>query len=59
MVGEYNDNFKETRADIGRSKLAKHRIEMELEVEPHNEGTRRSPPGKAAEANQVVEILLA
>ena len=47
------------KADIGRCKIAKHRIELEPEAIPHREGARRMSPDKAAKANQEVQNLLA
>ena len=47
------------KSDIGRCKIAKHRIELEPEAIPHKEGARRMPPYKAAKANQEVQNLLA
>ena len=47
------------KADIGKCKIAKHKIEIEPNAEPHREGARRMSPDKAAKANQEVENLLA
>ena len=47
------------KSDIGRCKIAKHRIELEPEAIPHREGARRMSPDKAAKANQEVQNLLA
>ena len=45
------------KADEGKSKSAKHRIELELEAVPHREGTMRMSPDTAAVANQQVQNL--
>ena len=47
------------KSDIGKCKIAKHRIELEPEAIPHREGARRMSPDKAAKANQEVQNLLA
>ena len=47
------------KSDIGRCKIAKHKIELEPEAIPHREGARRMSPDKAAKANQEVQNLLA
>ena len=47
------------KTDIGRCKIAKHKIELEPEAIPHREGARRMSPDKAAKANQEVQNLLA
>ena len=47
------------KTDIGRCKIAKHKIEIEPNAEPRREGARRMSPDKAAKANQEVENLLA
>ena len=47
------------KADIGRCKIAKHRIELEPEGIPHREGARHMSPDKAAKANQEVQNLFA
>ena len=47
------------KADIGRCKKEKHRIELKPEATPHREGARRMSPDKAAKANQEVQNLLA
>ena len=44
------------KSDIGRCRIAKHRIELEREAIPHREGARRMSPDKA---NQELQILLA
>ena len=49
----------ENKSDIGRCKIAKHKIELEPEAIPHREGARRMSPDKAAKANQEVQNLLA
>ena len=59
IIEQYQDIFMKHRADIGKCKIAKHKIELEPEVEPHREGARRMSPDKAAKANQEVENLLA
>ena len=48
LIKEYDD-----------CKIAKHKIEIEPNAEPHREGARRMSPDKAAKANQEVENLLA
>ena len=48
-----------TKANIGRCRLAKHRIEFEPEAVPHREGARRMTPDKEAKASQEVQIFLA
>ena len=57
-LNEYDDLFMKHKADIGRCKIAKHRIELEPEAIPHREGARRMSPDKAAKANQKVRNLL-
>jgi len=47
------------KADIGRCKIAKHRIEVEPDAIPHREGARRMSPEKAEKANNEVHNLLA
>ena len=59
VLSEYDDLFMKNKSDIGRFKIAKHRIELELEAIPHREGARRMSPDKAAKANQEVQNLLA
>ena len=59
VLSEYDDLFMKHKADIGRCKIAKHRIELEPEAIPHREGARRMSPDKAAKANQEVQNLLA
>ena len=59
VLNEYDDLFMKHKADIGRCKIAKHRIELEPEAIPHREGARRMSPDKAAKANQEVQNLLA
>ena len=56
---EYEDLFMKNKSDIGRCKIAKHRIELEPEAIPHREGARCMSPDKAAKANQEVRNLLA
>ena len=58
VVKEYNDLFMKHKADIGRCKITKHRIEFEPESIPHREGARRMTPDKPAKANQEVENCL-
>ena len=57
VLNEYDDLFMKNKSDIGRCKIAKHRIEPE--AIPHREGARRMSPDKAAKANQEVQNLLA
>ena len=52
VLSEYDDLFMKNKSDIGRCKIAKHRIELEPEAIPHREGARRMSPDKAAKANQ-------
>ena len=59
VLSEYDDLFMKNKSDIGRCKIAKHRIELEPEATPHREGARRMSPDKAAKANQEVQNLLA
>ena len=59
ILNEYEDLFMKNKSDIGRCKIAKHKIELELEAIPHREGARRITPDKAAKANQEVQNLLA
>ena len=59
VLNEYDDLFMKNKSDIGRCKIAKHRIELEPEAIPHREGARRMSPDKAAKANQEVQNLLA
>ena len=59
VLSEYDDLFMKNKSDIGRCKIAKHRIELEPEAIPHREGARRMSPDKAAKANQEVQNLLA
>ena len=47
------------KVDIGRCKIAKHRIEVEPDAIPHREGARRMSPEKAEKANNEVQNLLA
>ena len=58
LLLEYDDLFMKHKADIGRCKLAKHRIEVEPEAVPHREGARRMSADKAEKANNEVRILL-
>ena len=59
ILTEYEDLFMKNKSDIGRCKIAKHRVELEPEAVPHREGGRRMSPDKAAKANQEVQNLLA
>ena len=59
ILTEYEDLFLKNKSDIGKCKIAKHRIELEPEAIPHREGARRMSPDKAAKANQEVRNLLA
>ena len=59
VLNEYDDLIMKNKSDIGRCKIAKHRIELEPEAIPHREGARRMSPDKAAKANQEVQNLLA
>ena len=59
ILKEYEDLFMINRSDIGRCKIAKHRIQLEPEAVPHREGARRKSHYEAAEANQEVQNLLA
>ena len=59
VLSENDDLFMKNKSDIGRCKIAKHRIELEPEAIPHREGARRMSPDKAAKANQEVQNLLA
>ena len=59
VLSEYDDLFMKNKSDIGRCRIAKHRIELEPEAIPHREGARRMSPDKAAKANQEVQNLLA
>ena len=59
ILNEYEDLFMKNKADIGRCKIAKHRIELEPEAVPHREGAKRMSPDKATKANQEVQNLLA
>ena len=59
VLSEYDDLFMKNKSDIGRCKIAKHRIELEPEAIPHREGARRMSLDKAAKANQEVQNLLA
>ena len=47
ILNEYEDLFMKKRSDIGRCKIAKHKIELEPEAIPHREGARRMSPDKA------------
>ena len=42
ILTEYEDLFMKNTSDIGKCKIAKHRIELEPEAIPHREGARRS-----------------
>ena len=59
ILTEYEDLFMKNMSDIGRCKIAKHRIELEPEAIPHREGARRMSPDKTPKANQEVQNLLA
>ena len=59
ILTEYEALFLNNKSDIGKCKIAKHRIELEPEAIPHREGARRMSPDKAAKANQEVQNLLA
>ena len=59
ILNEYSDVFMKNKSDIGRCKIAKHKIELQPEAIPHREGARRMSPDKAAKANQEVQNLLA
>ena len=59
ILTEYEDLFMKNKSDIGKCKIAKHRLELEPEAIPHREGARRLSPDKAAKANQEVQNLLA
>ena len=59
LIAEYDDLFMKHKADIGRCKVAKHRIVLEPNVLPHREGARRMSPEKADAANAEVNNLLA
>ena len=59
ILNEYDDLFMKHKADIGKCRIAKHRIELEPEVSSPQEGARRMSPDKAAKANQEVRNLLA
>ena len=47
------------KTDNGRSKIAKHTVEVERGAKPHREGARRMSSEKAGRANQEVCNLLA
>ena len=59
LLLEYDELFMKHKADIGRCKIAKHRIEVEPDAIPHREGARRMSPEKAEKANNEVQNLLA
>ena len=59
VLNEYDDFLMKHKADIGRCKKAKHRIELEPEGIPHREDARRMSPDKAVEAIQEVQNLVA
>ena len=59
ILGEYEDLFMKKKSEIGRCKIAKHRMELEPDAVPHREGARRMSPDKAAKANQEVQNFLA
>ena len=59
LIEEYNTVFMQYKGDIGKCKIAKHRIRLLPDCIPHREGARRMTPEKAAKANQEVRHLLA
>ena len=59
LLFEFDDLFMKHKADIGRCKIAKHRIEALPDAIPHREGARRMSPDKAEKANAEVNNLLA
>ena len=59
ILTEFDDLFLKHKADIGRSTIAKHPVELEPSAVPHREGARRMSPEKAERANQEVRNLLA
>ena len=59
LLFEFDDLFMKHKADIGRCKIAKHRIEVLPDAIPHREGARRMSPEKAEKANAEVKNLLA
>ena len=59
VLRECDDLFMNDMTDIGQCKIAKHRIELEPDANPHREGARRMSPENAAKANQEVQNLLA
>ena len=59
LIAEYDDLFMKHKADIGRCKIAKHRIHIDPNAIPHREGARRMSPEKAEAANAEVNNLLA
>ena len=54
FVSECDDLFMKNKADIGRCKIAKHRIDLKPEAVPQREGARSMSQDKAAKANQEV-----
>ena len=59
VLSEYNDLFMKNKADIGKRKIAKHRIEQQPEAILRREGARRISQDKAAKANCEGQNLLA
>ena len=59
ILTEYEDLFMKNKSDIGKCKIAKHRIELESEAIPHREGARRMSPDKAAKESQSGNAKLA
>ena len=57
LIEEYNSVFMQYKGDIGKCKIAKHRIRLLPDCVPHREGARRMTPEKAAKANQEVTTL--
>ena len=49
--------YEENKADIGRCKKPKQRIEVKPEAVPQREDTRRFSPDKASKANQELQNL--
>ena len=43
--------FSKNKADMGRCNLVEHRIDLEADAVPHQEGARRMAPWKATQAN--------
>ena len=59
ILTEFDDLFMKHKADIGRSTIAKHPVELEPGATPHREGARRMSPDNAERANQEVPNFLA